>query len=80
VRESENNFIFKRELLENNMENEKQDNGYKKYLRIVGASVVLVLGIALVLFWWSDVVGLFKGLAGFLLALGGMFALYALSK
>jgi hypothetical protein len=41
---------------------------------------VLVLGITLILVWWEDVVSLFKGAIGVILALAGLVTLYAVSK
>ena len=48
----------------------------KKIIFTIAGLVSLVLGIALVLAWWPDVVSLFKGMIGIVLALAGMILLY----
>jgi uncharacterized membrane protein len=48
----------------------------KKILFTIAGLVSLVLGIALILAWWPDVVSLFKGTIGVVLALAGMILLY----
>ena len=53
-----------------------QKEKFKKSVLLVGGVVSLVLGIALILAWWPDVVGLFKGVIGIFLALAGMVLLY----
>ncbi|MFA5089105.1 MAG: hypothetical protein WC552_08765 [Candidatus Omnitrophota bacterium] len=57
----------------------KKKNGRNIYLFILG-SLVLVMGITLILAWWPDVVALFKGSLGFLLALAGLFILYMIKN
>lgn len=51
----------------------------KLILYLVG-SVMLVLGIALVLRWWADVVVLFRAGIGMVLALAGLLILYSLGR
>jgi hypothetical protein len=46
-------------------------------LYILG-SFILVAGIFLILLWWKDVVALFRGTLGMVLALAGLLALYSL--
>jgi len=53
-------------------------NKNKKALLYIVGSFVLVFGITLILMWWSDVVILFRGMAGFVLALAGLLILYSL--
>ena len=43
-------------------------------------SFVLVVGLTLVLIWWNDVVTLFRGVIGMLLALGGLLILYMVKE
>ena len=40
----------------------------------------LVVGIALILIWWRDVVSLFHGAGGMILALAGLLMLYTLRE
>jgi hypothetical protein len=47
-----------------------------KWVLFAGGSVCLVIGIALILLWWSDVVGFFRAVGALLLALGGLVLLY----
>ena len=54
---------------------EKKKRSKKVILLTVG-TVLLVLGITLVLVWWSDVVLLFRSLSGMVLALVGLLVLY----
>ena len=45
-------------------------------LLLLCGTVVLVIGLTMILMWWSDVVTVFRGFGGILVALGGMFILY----
>ena len=40
----------------------------------------LILGLYLVLFWWEDVVNLFKGFIGMFLAVLGLFILFVIRE
>ena len=40
----------------------------------------LILGITLVLVWWQDVISLFRGFIGVLIALGGLLILYMMRE
>ena len=51
-----------------------------KNLLFLCGGVVLIIGMTLVLFWWRDVVILFRGAIGILLALGGMLLLYMVKE
>ena len=53
---------------------------YKRFVLFVAGFFILILGIMLILFCWKDVVVLFKGAAGVILALVGLFMLYAVNK
>ena len=57
---------------------ENNDSLYKKFIKYLAGTFVLILGITLVLVWWDDVVGLFRGVTGMVLALAGMVFLYSL--
>jgi len=48
----------------------------KKMIYLIAGCVFLVLGITLVLVWWEDVVSLFRGLLGMVMAVGAMVLLY----
>ena len=62
------------------MAKDHQKSTYKKFLMFLIGFFILILGITLILAWWKDVVILFKGAIGILLALGGLLALYTLNK
>lgn len=47
----------------------------KKPVLFLGGMFLVILGITLVLVWWKDVVGVFRGCVGISLALGGMLIL-----
>ena len=49
---------------------------FKKPLQFILGFSFLVLGISLTLTWWSDVVVLFRGAVGMVLALAGLVLLY----
>ena len=51
-----------------------------KSVRLVVGFVTLVLGVTLILAWWPDVVSLFKGLLGMVLALAGLIILYMVKE
>ena len=52
----------------------------KKSALFVLGSFILILGIALVLRFWADVVVLFRAVIGMVLALAGLLVLYSLNK
>lgn len=62
------------------MTKEDYKNTYKKFILLLVGFFVLILGITLILVWWGDVVALFKGAVGGILALAGLFTLYAINK
>lgn len=43
-------------------------------------SMVLIAGLTLILVWWQDVVVLFRGVIGMLVALGGLLLLYMVKE
>ena len=59
---------------------DKEKRILKKILLSVLGSVILVLGITLILVWWNDVVRLFKGASGMVLALGGLMILFLIRE
>lgn len=58
---------------------DKKVKSSKPILLFLG-SFFMVLGITLVLVWWQDVVGLFKGVFGVAVALGGLMVLYMIPE
>ena len=62
------------------MVKDHQKSAYKKFVMFLIGFFILILGITLILAWWEDVVILFKGAIGMILALGGLLALYTLKK
>lgn len=62
------------------MVSDNRKNSYKKFVLCVGGFFILVLGMTLILVCWKDVVALFKGATGIVLALSGLFMLYAVNK
>ncbi len=62
------------------MVKDSQKDSYKKFILFGIGFFILVLGVTLVLVWWEDVVVLFKGAIGIILALAGAFTLYAVNK
>ena len=53
---------------------------FQKLILYLAGSVILVLGIALILRWWVDVVVLFRAGIGMALALAGLLVLYSLNR
>ena len=53
---------------------------FQKLILYLAGSVILVLGIALILRWWVDVVVLFRAGIGMALALAGLLILYSLNR
>lgn len=41
---------------------------------------ILILGVGLILIWWPEVVNLFKGATGIILALTGLIVLYTVKR
>ena len=62
------------------MEEDSQKKSYKRFVLFVVGFFVLILGVTLILVCWKDVVTLFKGASGIILALAGLFMLYAVNK
>ncbi len=55
---------------------EKKKNLSKNIILFFIGAMVLLVGITLVLLWWEDVVRIFRGVVGIVLALVGLFMLY----
>lgn len=53
---------------------------FPKLILYLAGSVILVLGIALVLRFWADVVLVFRAVIGMALALAGLLILYSLNR
>jgi len=62
------------------MAKDHQKSTYKKFVMFLIGFFILILGITLILAWWVDVVALFKGAIGTILALAGLLTLYTLNK
>ncbi|MCB9756970.1 MAG: hypothetical protein H6753_00940 [Candidatus Omnitrophica bacterium] len=58
----------------------KSSSTFGKILRFILGLSVMIAGITLVLLWWNDVMVVFRGFIGVLLALGGLLILYLLQK
>lgn len=58
---------------------DKKIKDSKAALFLIGGTL-LVLGITLVIAWWPDVVTVFRGFAGVIIALGGMVVLYMVKE
>ena len=53
---------------------------YKKIGLGLGGVFILIAGLTLILLCWKDVVIIFKGTIGMILALAGLLMLYALNQ
>lgn len=62
------------------MDKGEQNKNYKKFVLFAVGFFILILGITLILVCWKDVVSLFKGASGVILALAGLFMMYAVGK
>ena len=49
----------------------------KKELPVLVGTITLVVGLALILVWWPNVVALLKGAIGVILALAGLLVLHS---
>lgn len=58
----------------------KMKTRFPKLILYLAGSVILVLGTALVLRFWTDVVSLFRSVIGMALALAGLLILYSLGR
>ncbi len=67
-------------MKEEMMAKDDQKDSYKKFVLFAIGFFILILGITLVLVWWKDIVVLFKGAVGIILALAGIFMMYAVNK
>ena len=55
-------------------------NTFKKSGLFVLGFIILIAGIILILAWWPDLVIVFKGTIGFILALAGLLMLYTVKE
>jgi len=53
---------------------------FKQIFIAITGVCALILGIALILLWWPQVVDLFKGVIGMILALVGLVILYMVRR
>ena len=58
---------------------DKKIKSSKPLLFLIGG-ILLIAGITVILVWWQEVVVLFRGAFGMLLALGGLFLLYMVKE
>lgn len=54
-------------------------DGYKKFLIMLVGTFLLISGVTIILYWWLEVVILFRGLIGIILAIAGLVILYFLT-
>lgn len=62
------------------MSEKKSANTYNKFLYVLSGALMLVVGVTLVLLWWPDVVSIFRGVFGTVLAIAGLAVLYFQGK
>jgi uncharacterized membrane protein len=62
------------------MSEEKTANTYNKFVFVLVGVLMLLAGLTLVLVWWPDVVSIFKGVFGTVLAIAGLAVLYFQGK
>ncbi|MBF0384543.1 MAG: hypothetical protein HQL27_01600 [Candidatus Omnitrophica bacterium] len=53
-----------------------QDKIRSKALKLIIGFTLVVLGVSCILVFWKDVVSVFKGFGGIVLALSGLLAMY----
>ncbi len=58
----------------------KMKTRFPKLILYLAGSFILILGIALVLRFWTDVASLFRAVIGMVLALAGLLILYSLNR
>ena len=64
----------------NKMAKDAEKNSYRRFILFVAGFFILVLGVTLILIWWKDLVVIFRGALGLILALAGLFMMYAINK
>jgi len=62
------------------MAKDAEKNSYRRFILFVAGFFILVLGVTLILIWWKDLVVIFRGALGLILALAGLFMMYAINK
>jgi hypothetical protein len=58
----------------------KDEKNFKKFLVMLVGSFLLIVGVAMILGCWQELVIFFKGVTGMILAGSGLLVLYSLSK
>lgn len=53
---------------------------FKQILIVITGVSALISGIVLILLWWPQVINLFKGVIGMILALAGLVILYIVRR
>lgn len=51
-------------------------NTLKELIGFPLGCILLIIGVTLILVWWQDLVIIFRGVIGFIIALAGLFMLY----
>ncbi len=54
-------------------------DGYKRFIAMLAGTFLLIAGATLILTWWLEVVILFRGMVGIVLAIAGLVILYFLT-
>lgn len=62
------------------MSEEQDPKNYKRFLIGLVGIFVLILGVSLILSWWSAMVVLIKGTIGIVLAVAGLLIMYSMNK
>ena len=55
-------------------------NLWKELIGFPLGCILLVTGVVLILLWWKDLVVIFRGVIGFIIALAGLFILYMIGQ
>ena len=55
-------------------------NPLKEIVGFPLGSILLILGVCLILVWWRDLVVIFRGVIGIMIALAGLFILYIIGQ
>ncbi len=55
-------------------------NNLKEMIGFPLGCVLLIIGIILILVWWQDLLVIFRGVAGFIIAISGLFILYLIGQ
>jgi uncharacterized membrane protein len=59
---------------------EDNNKSYKNFILGSVGSLLLVFGITLILIFWKDVISLFRGMLGIIMAVAGLAVIYFVQK